>query len=220
MAEQEKPRAIVRPAMMDISRLRDPDEKRQGEVNLKTKIGVSACLLGSQCNFEGKDLLNQFVTALGQNPEIEFVQFCPEHAVFGTPRLNLRIVGGDGFDVLDGKASVIDESNRDVTVQQVIGASQFLKRLVAEEVKCAILMDGSPSCGSNVLLREENWPAGGFKRGVGVAAALLRRNGIQVFSSFDLKALSQFLQTTIKGFEAKSDLTDLRENPKFKTLFQ
>jgi hypothetical protein len=53
-----------------------------------------------------------------------------------------------------------------------------------------------------------------------VAAALLRRNRIQVFSSFDLKSLSQFLQTIVSGFEAKSDLTDLKENPKFKTLFR
>jgi uncharacterized protein YbbK (DUF523 family) len=184
------------------------------------KIGVSACLLGRQCNFNGKDLLNHFVSTLSQNPEIEFVQFCPEDAVFGTPRPNLRIVGGDGFDVLDGKASVIDENNLDVTLHQVTGAHQFLNRLIEKEVKCAVLMDGSPSCGSNVLLKEENWPAGGFKRGVGVTAALLRRNGIQVFSSFDLKSLSQFLQTTINSFKAQNDLIDLSENPKFKTLFQ
>jgi uncharacterized protein YbbK (DUF523 family) len=187
---------------------------------LKTKIGVSACLLGKPVNFNGKDLLNNFVNALSQNVQIELVPFCPEDSVFGTPRPNLRIVGGDGFDVLDGNASVIDEKGRDVTIEQVAGARRFLNHLVEQEVKCAILMDGSPSCGSNVLLKEENWPTGGFKRGVGVTAALLRRNGIQVFSSFDLKSLSQFLQTTINGFEAQPDLIDLRENPKFKTLFQ
>lgn len=122
---------------------------------MKTKIGVSACLIGSPCNFNGKDLLSNFVIGLKQIPNVEFIRFCPEDTVFGTPRPNLRIVGGDGFDVLDGKASVIDERNCDVTAQQIEGAYQFLNRLVAEEVECAILMDGSPSCGSNVLLKED-----------------------------------------------------------------
>lgn len=88
------------------------------------KIGVSACLLGDQCNFNGKDLLSNFVNGLKQVPQIEFIQFCPEDVVFGSPRANLRIVGGDGFDVLDGKASVINEHNQDVTKTQLDGLHQ------------------------------------------------------------------------------------------------
>lgn len=122
------------------------------------KIGVSACLLGEQWNFNGKDLLSRFVSELEKISPIEFVRFCPEDAVFGSPRPNLRIVGGDGFDVLDGKASVIDENSLDVTKVQIEGAHQFLSRLLDAKVTCAILMDGSPSCGSNVLLKE--WTAG------------------------------------------------------------
>jgi uncharacterized protein YbbK (DUF523 family) len=183
------------------------------------KIGVSGCLLGAKCNFNGTDLLSVFVKELQSHDQIELISFCPEDSVFGTPRPNLRIVGGDGFDVLDGKAAVIDENGKDVTALQINGANQFLLHLISSKVKYAILMDGSPSCGSNVLLNEENWPTSGFKKGVGVTAALLRKNNITVFSSFDERSFSTFLISLIENFSPKEGLKDLREFAKFKRLF-
>jgi uncharacterized protein YbbK (DUF523 family) len=188
---------------------------------MKVKIGVSACLLGAKCNFNGTDLLSAFVEELENHDEVEFVPFCPEDAVFGTPRPNLRIVGGDGFDVLEGRASVLNEHGQDVTKEQIDGANQFLRHLVGAGVTCAILMDGSPSCGSNVLLKEEKWPAGGFKQGFGVSAALLRRNEIVVLSSFDELSISNFLSSVLENFKAsKSNLKDLKDLEKFKALLQ
>lgn len=185
----------------------------------KIKVGVSGCLLGAKCNFNGTDLLSGFVKELQSKDNVELIPFCPEDKVFGTPRPNLRIVGGDGFDVLDGKASVINEHGKDVTELQISGANQFLNHLMSSKIKYAILMDGSPSCGSNVLLAEEKWPAGGFKRGTGVSAALLKRNEITVFSSFDELSIGKFLSSTIENFSPKEGLKDLRDFAKFKYLF-
>ncbi len=184
------------------------------------KIGVSGCLLGIKCNFNGTDLLSNFVKELHDSGLVELVSYCPEDSVFGTPRPNLRIVGGDGFDVLDEKASVLNEHGLDVTALQIKGANQFLNRLAESNIKYAILMDGSPSCGSNVLLKEDNWPAGGFKRGIGVTAALLKRNNINVFSNFDELSISNFLSSVVTNFEFKKDLKDLKDFAKFKILFQ
>lgn len=186
---------------------------------MNLKIGVSACLLGSKCNFNGTDLLSRFIKSLESQSEIIFVPFCPEDFSFGTPRKNLRLVGGDGFDVLDGEAQVINELEENVTAAQIEGAQQFLQRLNSAHVKVAILMDGSPSCGSNVLLKEEHWPRGGFKRGVGVAAALLRRNNIKVLSSFDELMTAQFLKTILPNFIAPEDLRNLKDSPQFKDLY-
>ena len=183
------------------------------------KIGVSSCLLGNKCNFDGNDLLSAFVKKLSENNQIEFVPFCPEDSVFGTPRPNLRIVGGDGDDVLNGKATVINQNDQDVTKEQIQGAHLFLNKLVNSNIKYAILMDGSPSCGSNVLLKEDGWPRGGFKRGVGVAAALLRKNGIQVLSGFDELSISIFLKSFIQDIQFAEGLRDLKDFPKFKPLF-
>jgi uncharacterized protein YbbK (DUF523 family) len=183
------------------------------------KIGVSACLIGVKCNFNGADLLSDFIEKLRSVSEVELIHFCPEDSVFGTPRPNLRIVGGNGYDVLDGKAHVIDENGKDVTKKQIEGAISFLNLLKLEKIECAILMDGSPSCGSNVLLKEENWPAGGFKQGTGVSAALLQRNGIRVFSSFDQNSISRFLSSVLNKFGVQEGLKDLKDMPKFKALF-
>lgn len=183
------------------------------------RVGVSGCLLGAKCNFDGNDLLSSFLKELEQIEEIEFVPFCPEDFVFGTPRANLRIVGGDGDDVLDGKAMVVNEHGEDVTALMIKGAYKFLNRLAANEVHYAILMDGSPSCGSNVILKEENWPNGGFKKASGVAAALLRRNGIIVFSSFDHLSISHFLNANLETYRIRSEnLQDLKDSDKFKDL--
>lgn len=186
----------------------------------KIKIGISACLLGAKCNFNGTDLLSPFLKELEDQDQIEFIAFCPEDSVFKTPRPNLRILDGDGFDVLDGKASVQNEFGENVTSKQIEGASQFLTRLSETNIKHAILMDGSPSCGSNVLLKEENWPRGGFKRGVGVAAALLRKNGIAVLSSFDERSISLFLKSVNESLIFSEELKDLKDIPKFKPLFE
>lgn len=181
-------------------------------------IGVSACLVGRKCNFDGRDLFNNFIGDLDNMPELKLLPFCPEDKIFGTPRPNLRIVGGDGNDVLDGKAKVINEAGDDVTAQQIEGARQFLSFLIREKVDTAILMDGSPSCGSNVLLKEDGWPRGDFKKGLGVSSALLRRNGIRVFSSFDELATSQFLRKYFPKMDFCSDLRNLKDNPTFQAL--
>lgn len=184
------------------------------------KIGVSHCLLGSNCNFNGKDLLSVFVKMLQDSEEIEFIPFCPEDSVFGTPRPNLRIVGGDGFDVLAGNAKVIDELEKDVTETQINGAKKFLNLLNSHQVKTVILMDGSPSCGSNIILKEEGWPMGGFKKGFGVTAALLKLNNINVLSSFDEKAISEFISTMTNSITFSQNLKNLKDSPKFNNLLK
>lgn len=94
-----------------------------------------------------------------------------------------------------------------------------MNKLTNLNVEYAILMDGSPSCGSNVLLNEEGWPRGGFKRGSGVAAALLKRNNIKVFSSFDERTISIFVKALLSDVEFNRELRDLKDFPKFRHLF-
>lgn len=187
---------------------------------MKVKIGVSACLLGQKCNFNGQDLFNAFVDQISKSSEVEIIAFCPEDFIFGTPRANLRIVGGDGNDVLDGLAKVIDEHGNDVTQKQILGAKEFLERLQSQNVDLVFLMEGSPSCGVNVLLNENDWPRGGFKRGSGVAAALLKRNGIEVVGSFDEKSISEALQAKQISFHSNKSLMNLKDLPQFKMLFE
>jgi uncharacterized protein YbbK (DUF523 family) len=62
-----------------------------------------------------------------------------------TPRLPAEIVGGNGADVLDGKAKVITVEGGDVTSQFIRGAEQTLKAAQTVNAKYAILKESALS---------------------------------------------------------------------------
>ena len=74
-------------------------------------IVISACLAGMKVRYDGRDNLYPKIQQLVD--EKKAVTVCPE--VFGglsTPRNPAEIIGGDGEDVLDGKAAVIDNTGK------------------------------------------------------------------------------------------------------------
>jgi len=87
---------------------------------------VSACLLGINCRYDGKNCLEKKVIQLFLREVL--IPICPEQlGGFPTPREPIEIVGGDGSEVLDGKAKVFDGFGRDVTKNLVKGANEVLK---------------------------------------------------------------------------------------------
>jgi uncharacterized protein YbbK (DUF523 family) len=138
---------------------------------------VSACLLGVNCNFEGKNWLN---TQLKE----EFARgglfpVCPE--VLGglsVPRVPAEIVGGDGSDVLAGKAKVLNMQGVDVTAHFLKGANTALAIAKSVGAKEALLIEKSPSCGCGKIF--DGSFSDKFIVGDGVTAALLKKNGIKV----------------------------------------
>jgi uncharacterized protein YbbK (DUF523 family) len=140
---------------------------------------VSACLVGVNCNFEGKNWLNPKLLQEFENGDLFPV--CPE--VFGglsVPRVPAEIQGGDGSDVWAGKAKVVNERGIDVTSQFVVGANATLKIAQSVGAKEALLIEKSPSCGCGLIFD------GTFSdmcvKGDGVTTALLKKNGIKVTS--------------------------------------
>lgn len=109
----------------------------------------------------------------------EVVSFCPEVAGgLATPRRPAELVGGDGHDVLDGTARVVEDTGRDVTAEFVDGARRALAAARHGGCTEALLMPRSPSCGRGVVY--DGSFAGELVPGDGVTAALLERNGIAV----------------------------------------
>lgn len=140
---------------------------------------VSACLMGCECRYDQKDNLVSEIKQLVKDGKA--IPVCPEQlGGLPTPRNPAEIVGGDGFDVLDGKAAVIDNQGNDVTEQFLQGARQALHMAQALCATEAILKERSPSCGSGMIY---NGTFSGTKqKGVGVTAALLIRHGLSVRS--------------------------------------
>ena len=111
----------------------------------------------------------------------EAIAVCPELlGGFSTPREPAEIIGGNGEDVLDGKAKVIEKSGRDVTELYIKGAYLTLKKAIEVNATVVVLKEYSPSCGSSMIYNGEF--IGEKKAGNGVTAALLIRNGLQVMS--------------------------------------
>ena len=145
-------------------------------------ILVSACLMGCHCRYDGKDNLHPKIAKLIK--EGKAIPVCPEQlGGLPTPRPPAEIVGGDGKDVIQGKARVMDVNGKDVTREFIRGALQTLQIARIAGVKEAILKQRSPSCGSLEIYN------GSFsktmRRGVGVTAALLSQNGINVWDEED-----------------------------------
>ena len=71
---------------------------------------------------------------------------CPEElGGLPTPRTPSDIVGGDGFDVLDGRARVLDREGSDVTDAFLNGAFAALRKIRESKVRLCFLKDRSPS---------------------------------------------------------------------------
>lgn len=146
-------------------------------------ILVSACLAGRACRFDGAAAPDDVVTTLVA--EGRAVLVCPEEdGGLGTPRPAAEIVGGDGHDVLEGRARVLTRSGADVTEHYVRGAQIALETARRSGATAAILKARSPSCGKGCVYD------GSFGRvlqeGDGVTAALLQREGIEVVTEEDV----------------------------------
>ncbi|MFD7105489.1 DUF523 domain-containing protein [Streptomyces celluloflavus] len=140
-------------------------------------ILVSACLRGVPCRYDGRHKVSsEFEEAVAGR---DVVAFCPEVAGgLATPRRPAELVGGDGHDVLDGTARVVEDTGRDVTAEFVDGARRALAAARHGGCTEALLMPRSPSCGRGVVY--DGSFAGELVPGDGVTAALFERNGIAV----------------------------------------
>ena len=89
------------------------------------KVIISACLLGVRCRYDGGDSRNEL--AIKQKETDELIPVCPEEAGgLPTPRPPAEIVGGDGEDVLNGKAKVMTVDGTDVTAAYLKGRTSRL----------------------------------------------------------------------------------------------
>lgn len=156
---------------------------------MTVKILVGACLLGRPVRYNGSAVTLAHPALEQWQAEDRVVAICPELAAgFGTPRPPAEVGNGEsGLAVLSGSAHVIDATGADVTDSYIAGAQAALSLAQASDCKFALLVDGSPSCGSGFIY--DGSFAGRKHAGTGVTTALLRENGIEVFAQSEIDAL-------------------------------
>lgn len=136
-------------------------------------IGVSACLLGENCKYNGENNESNKLRDYVKGHTV--VAVCPE--VMGglpTPRDPAEIVGG----------VVLQKSGRSVDAEFRAGARAALKKLKDAGAELAILQSRSPSCGVKEIY--DGTFTGHLVKGKGVFAAMVEEAGIRVVDVEDL----------------------------------
>lgn len=133
---------------------------------------VSACLLGVSCRYDGSD--NKAPEVIRQGKRVHLIPVCPEQmGGLMTPRSPAEIREG----------RVYTKDGVDVTEPFQKGAQETLKLAQLFGCRCAVLKARSPSCGSGLIY--DGTFSGKKTEGDGITAALLKENGIQVYTEDD-----------------------------------
>ena len=137
------------------------------------KVLVSACLLGSNCKYNGGNNRNEKVLEFLRGKEI--ISVCPEvMAGLGTPRTPVEIVNGE-VKTKDGVS--VDKQLRGAV-------AEILEQAKALRIDCAVLQSRSPTCGVNQVY--DGTFSGKRIAGSGVLAEALKDAGYKVIDAEDL----------------------------------
>ena len=141
---------------------------------MKEVVGVSLCLLGLPCRYNGgaKRMrgLERFLDRFSPLP------FCPEQmGGLPTPRPPTQFYGGDGRAVLMGQARLINEEGQDVTDVMLKGSRMALSLIKLLGIRRLFLKEKSPCCGVNRV-----WVEGRLVEGCGLIKALVEREGLNI----------------------------------------
>ena len=139
-------------------------------------ILVSACLLGCDCRYDGKNCLNEKVLELKKYANL--IPICPEQmGGLSTPRDPAEIVG----------SRLVSNKGNDVTENYDKGADIALKIAQINGCRYALLKQKSPSCGCGLIY--DGTFSGKTIEGNGNTTKLLIENGIICFSDEDIDGL-------------------------------
>ena len=143
-------------------------------------ILVSACLLGVECRYDGRGvLMSQAEELLSRH---HLIPVCPEiMGGLATPRTPAERTG----------SGVVTRDGEDVTAAYEKGAGEVLKLARLSGCQAAILKERSPSCGSGTVY--DGSFSGTLTAGDGIAAALLKKNGVMVVGESQAQKLFEIL---------------------------
>ena len=139
-------------------------------------ILVSACLVGINCKYNGKNNYNERIVELVKSGKA--IPMCPEQlGGLATPRACAEI------KYIDDKRYVFNKNGEDITKEFESGAKEVLNFVKKMNIKKAILQSRSPSCGKGKIYDGEF--TGRLIDGNGVLVDLLKENGVEIISIDD-----------------------------------
>lgn len=132
------------------------------------KIGMSACLAGRNCKYNGKNNLNEKVMKQFENDKIILV--CPEQlGGLDTPRIPCEIRSG----------RVVNREGTDVTEQFEQGADAAFE--LVKDCDLVVLQPRSPSCGASHVY--DGTFSGKLVEGCGIFAKKCKMSNIPIMEA-------------------------------------
>ena len=136
------------------------------------KLGVSACLLGRNVKYNGK---NNFSSKLVKKlKNVEIIEICPE-VLGGLP------IPRDPAEIVDD--GVITNKGLSVDYEFRKGAQKALDIIKNQGIELVILQSRSPSCGKGLIY--DGTFSSNLIKGDGIFVKLLKENGIRAMDIKD-----------------------------------
>ena len=167
----------------------------------KITIMMSACLLGTKCNYKGgcsydftKD--SRFWSTLCSKYNI--IPICPEQqGGLPTPRIPSELL--DNAEAIErGEGRIVNKLGEDVTKNFIKGGEEILRLAKVYNVQFAVLKSKSPSCGVKSVY--DGSFSGVLLEGKGYTAHLFSKYGIQLFDESDF---CDIFKCTLSDFSCK-----------------
>ena len=134
------------------------------------KLGVSACLLGTPCRYDGVGASDKFVVSILQK-YFDTVAYCPETIIWGSPREAIRQTLSETGEL---KIVTSTKTPKDVTQELQNVSVECANKIQNDDLCGFILKSSSPTCGLERVKVYKPFNAPSVKNGVGVFAQQIK----------------------------------------------
>ena len=134
------------------------------------KLGVSACLIGTPCRYDGVGSSDKFVIGTLQK-YFDTVAYCPETIIWGSPRTAVRQVQSESGDL---RIMTSTKDPIDVTDELEEISIKCANKIQDDDLCGFILKSSSPTCGLERVKVYKPFNAPSVKQGVGVFAKQIK----------------------------------------------
>ena len=127
------------------------------------KLGVSACLLGTPCRYDGVGASDKFVVSILQK-YFDTVAYCPETIIWGSPREAIRQVLSEEGEL---KIMTSTKNPKEVTSELENISKECANKIQNDDLCGFILKSSSPTCGLERVKVYKPFNAPSVKNGIG-----------------------------------------------------
>ena len=180
------------------------------------KLGVSACLLGTACRYDGVGATDKFIVDILQK-YFQTVPYCPETIIWGSPREAIRQTLSENGEL---KIVTSTKNPKDVTLELENISLECANKIQNDDLCGFILKSSSPTCGLERVKVYKPFNAPSVKNGVGVFAKKIKEKYPYLPVEEEGRLIDPWLRENfLMQIFAYQDLHNfLKSNPSFNDL--